>query len=81
MSLLRACDWCDNTRDADSQRHISLIREHIIIHVILLVVHHSNEPTPQASSQECVQAPSTDDATLSAPTVDYEYQPHVQQIE
>jgi hypothetical protein len=32
-----------------------------------------NEPTPQASSKECVQVLDTDDATLAAPTVDDEY--------
>jgi hypothetical protein len=37
----------------------------------------SHKPTPQASSQECIQMLDTDDATLSTPTVDYEYQPHV----
>ncbi len=36
-------------------------------------VHLSNEPIPQVSSQECDQALDTDNATLSAPTVDHEY--------
>ncbi len=31
----------------------------------------SHEPTPQASSKKCIQALDTDDAALSASTVEY----------
>jgi hypothetical protein len=44
-------------------------------------IHLSHEPTPQASSEERIQAPNTDDAALSASTVEYEVHPHVLQIE
>jgi hypothetical protein len=36
----------------------------------------SNYATPQASSEKRVQAPNTDDATLSTSTVEYEFYPH-----
>ncbi len=41
----------------------------------------SHEPTPQAFSKKCVQARGTDDAALSASTVEYEFHPHILQIE
>jgi hypothetical protein len=41
----------------------------------------SHEPTLQASSKKRIQAFGTDDAALSASTVEYEFHPHVLQIE
>ena len=41
----------------------------------------SHEPTPWASSKECIQAPNTDNAALSASTVEYEFHPYVPQID
>ncbi len=41
----------------------------------------SHEPTPQASSKKCIQAVGTDNAALSASTVEYEFHPQVLQIE
>jgi hypothetical protein len=41
----------------------------------------SHKPTPRASSKERVQVPNTDDAALSASTVEYEFHPHILQIE
>jgi hypothetical protein len=41
----------------------------------------SHEPTPQASSKKCVQALDTDNAALSASTVEYEFHPYVPRIE
>ena len=40
----------------------------------------SHEPTPRASSEKCVQALDTDDAALSAFTVEYEFHPYILQI-
>ncbi len=37
----------------------------------------SHELTSQASSKKCVQVLGTDDAALSASTVEYEFHPHV----
>jgi len=37
----------------------------------------SNFATPQASSEQRVQASDPEDTTLPAPTVEYEFQPHV----
>ncbi len=41
----------------------------------------SHEPTPWASSKKCIQVLGTDDAALSASTVEYEFHPHVLRIE
>ncbi len=41
----------------------------------------SHEPTPWASSKKCVQVLGTDNAALSAFTAEYEFHPHVLQIE
>ena len=41
----------------------------------------SNDSTPQASSSQCIQALDSDDATLSTPTADYEFHPHVHRTE
>ncbi len=37
----------------------------------------SNYATPQASSEQCVQASDPEDTALPAPTVEYEFQPHI----
>ncbi len=41
----------------------------------------SHKPAPWASSKKCVQVLGTDDAALSASTVEYEFHPHILQIE
>ncbi len=41
----------------------------------------SQEPTPRGSSKKCVQVLDTDDVALPASTVEYEFHPHVLQIE
>ncbi len=41
----------------------------------------SHKPTPRASSEKRVQALDTDDAALSASTVEYEFHPHILRIE
>ncbi len=41
----------------------------------------SHERTPRASSKKCVQALDTDNAALSASTVEYEFHPYVPWIE
>ncbi len=41
----------------------------------------SHELTPRVSSKKCIQALGTDDAAVSAFTAEYEFHPHVLQIE